>query len=54
MCKQHHRTALNPLLNGTKNGADDGMCKRILNIKTRKKMSYIASKNIDLPELNLV
>ena len=32
MCKQHHRTALNPFLNGTKNGDADGICKRSLTL----------------------
>ena len=32
MCKQHHRTALNPFLNGTKNGDVDGTCKRSLRL----------------------
>ena len=27
MCKQHHMIALNPFLNGTKNGDIDGMRK---------------------------
>ena len=27
-CKRAHRTALNPFLNGTKNGDVDGTCKR--------------------------
>ena len=27
-CKQHHWTALNPFLNSTKNGDNDGTCKR--------------------------
>ena len=27
MCKQHHTTALNPFLNGTKNGDINGTCK---------------------------
>ena len=31
-CEQHLRTALNPFLNGTKNGDIDGTSKRILNV----------------------
>ena len=32
MCKQHHRIALNPFLNGTKNVYCDGTCKRAFNL----------------------
>ena len=28
MCKQHQKAALDPFLNGTKNGDIDGTCKR--------------------------
>ena len=28
-CKQHHRTTLNPFLNGAKNGDVDAMCKSL-------------------------
>ena len=31
-CKQHNMTALNPFLNGTKNGHVDGTCKATLSI----------------------
>ena len=30
MCKQRHRTVLNPFFNGMKNGDIDGNCKRSL------------------------
>ena len=30
MCKQHHRTAFNLFVNGTKNGDIDGICERNL------------------------
>ena len=35
LCKQHHGSALNPFLNGAKNGGIDGTCKRSL-IHTRQ------------------
>ena len=40
-CKQQHRAALNPFLNGTKNGDIGGTCKQNLNLLN----AYLYQKN---------
>ena len=46
MCQQHHRTALNLFLNGTKNGDIGGTCKRSLALEHNPFVLYEKSLHL--------
>ena len=50
MCKHHRKSALNPCLNGTKNGDVDGTCKRSLTYCVEKNRFSVCKTSLKLKQ----